>query len=159
MATFNRIVCLATVAAGVSFSASAKTCTWINTETSAAQSWSEPANWQDGQVPAAGDDVVIADSTYINLGGAEIGTLTHTKGNLKICTGSLVWTNRGDIVTTGSSVTLLARSTTVAFPEGEHTISNSCKVEMQWADADGGNGVKFIGAGSLVKRGAGVNGV
>ena len=155
MATFNRIVCLATVAAGVSFSASAKTCTWINTETSAAQSWSEPANWQGGQVPAAGDDVVISDSTYINLGGAEIGTLTHTKGNLKICTGSLVWTNRGDIVTTGSSVTLLARSTTVAFPEGEHTISNSCKVEMQWADADGGNGVKFIGAGSLVKRGAG----
>ena len=155
MATFNRIVCLATVAAGVSFSASAKTCTWINTETSAAQSWSEPANWQGGQVPAAGDDVVIADSTYINLGGAEVGTLTHTKGNLKICTGSLVWTNRGDIVTTGSSVTLLARSTTVAFPEGEHTISNSCKVEMQWADADGGNGVKFVGAGSLVKRGAG----
>lgn len=65
MATFNRIVCLATVAAGVSFTASAKTCTWINTETSAAQSWSEPANWQGGQVPAAGDDVVISDSTYI----------------------------------------------------------------------------------------------
>ena len=154
MTTFRRIVCLATVVAGVSFTASAKTCTWINTTTATAQDWREPTNWQDGQVPAAGDDVVIADSTYINLGGAEIGTLTHTAGALTISTGSLTWTNRGDIVTKGSGFDMV-HTTNLYLPEGEHMISNTCTMTYMRDPNKSKTGVTISGPGILRKMGRG----
>ena len=145
MTTFRRIVCLAAVVAGVSFSASAKTCTWINTETSAAQSWSEPANWQGGQVPAAGDDVAIGCAANINFAGATIGNLVHTSGALELrAARGTPLTLMGDFITTGASVNTWAE---IYLPEGEHMISNACDIVLR-------ENQRIYGEGGIVKRGS-----
>ena len=156
MTTWRKVGCCLAVAAGVSFSASAKTCTWINTTTATAQDWREPTNWQDGQVPAAGDDVVFDAAANVNLAGADIGTITHTAGALTIDTaGSVPWTNRGDIVTTGASVNF-PFTARLYLPGGEHMLSNTCSVTyMRDPSKKSSSGFTVTGAGALTKMGKG----
>lgn len=133
--------------------ANVRTCTWTNTDVSAAQAWTNTASWSDldddgiGDVPNPGDNVNIPAAAYINFAGADIGNLRHTGGALKIhCAGGTM-TNSGDFVSTGASVDFY--SGTIFFSAGEHVFSNSCTVTHDSA-------TYFKGPGGFTKKGGGL---
>lgn len=129
-----------------------RTCTWTNTDTSAAQVWTNATNWSDlnddgiGDVPRPGDNVLIPAAANINFAGADIGNIRHTAGALTIDCSSGTMTNSGDIVTTGASVSFTAGN--VYLTAGEHMYSNTCSITHV-------QGTYFKGLGGLTKRGLG----
>lgn len=101
-----------------------KTRVWINDDTSAAQDWKVPANWQDGKVPNPGDNVIIGVSAKINFGGAELASIIQTNGTLTVDSGKVSMILGKDIVATGSGVTI--NNTPIKLTAGDHVISNTC---------------------------------
>ena len=139
-----------------------RTCEWINTDTSTAQPWSEPANWKDidgdgtGDVPEAGDNVLVSAGAAIDFGGADIGNLTHTGGALTIRGGSSsrgTMILEGDFTSSGQSVTI--QCVDIFLSAGSHAFDHSCGITLSKFNSNANLNPHISGPGSLVKKGTG----
>ncbi len=143
----KRLILLAMVAvASIGMPSLGATCTWIQTDATTAQAWSEAANWQDGNVPSAGDDVVISSAANINFAGATVGSITASAALTIDCGGGTLTVN-GNV--TGTTLTI--QNTTVSLPAGEHVWSTSGAFYY----GSGKITVYFVGEGTFVKAGEG----
>ena len=139
-----------------------RTCEWINTDTTTAQPWTEPANWKDidddgtGDVPAAGDNVLIAAAANINFADADIGNITHTTGALTIRGGSSsrgTMILEGDFTSSGQSVTI--QCVDIFLSAGSHAFDHSCEITLSKFNSNANLNPHISGPGSLVKKGKG----
>ena len=123
-----------------------QTCVWINGDTSSAQDWKVAANWQDGKVPNEGDDVVVNASANINFGGADLGSIRQTTGALTIDSGKASLLLGGDLIATGSGVTI--KNTPIVLSDGRHVVSNTCAVTHDASTSFSGYDIVFVKKGT-----------